>query len=207
MYFILSLAIGSFLSFGLIEILYSSSFIPLNFLCIISPLILSLILAFFYKYAKHTIIFPLTAIVAIIYSDICLTIQHINHIMIDNFSLTAVIYFIIAIIFSIGAFYVKQNLTFGIRTSATLKYEQVWNKTHRIFSLISCASTPFMYTLIFWYSGWTRFILLNIVFIIPIIISFFISHIISTPYINSEYLKQQTELEKQKKLEEEGKYK
>ncbi len=207
MFGILFYTIGIFISFGIIELIYSSSFLPTNFIYIVSPLILTMFFLFIERKTKKTVIFPTTAAILSILATISFTVLHIQDISIDNFTITAIVYFVISFLFSICSAYIKQNRIFGIRTSATLKYKQVWDKTHKIYFMLSCFSLPFLYTLIFWYSGSIRFILLNIIFISPGIICYFVSYIISKPYVNSEHLQHQNELNQQKKLEEEGKYK
>ncbi len=204
---ILFLSIGTFLSFSAIEILFSTSFNKHSILLALAPMILSIVFCSIKKHKSRNLISPISTALVLCLAIIKLTFQYIKFITLDTFTVTAIIYFTINVIFSIASPYAKQNTMFGIRTSVTLKYEIVWEKTHKAFSLISTLFIPFLYTLIFWYNGWTRFILTNAALLIPGLISLFISHIISKPYINADHLKYQEELTKQEKLEEEGKFK
>ncbi len=46
------------------------------------------------------------------------------------------IYFILMIVFTILFNEVKQNEVIGIRTSATLKYKEVWDRSHKLASYV-----------------------------------------------------------------------
>jgi len=204
---ILFLSIGTFLSFSVIEILFSTNFNKFSILLALFPMILSIAFYSVKKRKRRNSFLTFFTALILFLVIIKLTFQYINFITLDTFTTTAIIYFTINVIFATALPYAKQNTMFGIRTPATLKYKIVWEKTHKLFSLISTLFIPFLYTLIFWYNGWTRFILTNTALLTPGIISLFISHIISKPYINSDNLKHQEELSKQEKLEEEGKFK
>lgn len=120
-----------------------------------------------------------------------------DNIIFDEFSITALVYFAIMLIFMIVSWFVKQNPIFGIRISYTMDYEYVWNKTHKFFSIVCVFFLPLMFALIFFSSGWGRFILCQVVLLLPIIIAAIYAVIIGSKYDKQEAQKENEELKKQ----------
>ncbi len=197
------MSIGAFLSFSLLEIISYDGNLE-NIAIYIIPLIVSALCYFLQMKIKTAILIP---IASLIYSVIRFTMKWRSGFNFDLFATTAIIYFILMIVFTISFNEVKQNEVIGIRTSATLKYKEVWDRSHKLTSYVFALFLPFSYTTIFLDSGWLKFILTNITVLMPCIIGFIISHIVAKPFIESDYKRYQDDLERQLKLEEEGKLK
>ena len=120
----------------------------------------------------------------------------------DEFSLTAIVYLFLGIIFSVVARKSKQNGMFGIRTIFTLEFKDVWIKTHLFFSATTLFSLPGMFMLIFWSSGWVRFWISTILFMLPGIASAIFSAVIGKPYQQEQDRKDEHDLREQIKKEQ-----
>lgn len=124
--------------------------------------------------------------------------------ILDEYSITALIYFILCCIFSYKTKNIKRNSSFGIRIRVTLDYEVVWVKTHMFLSTLIAAFLPVQFFLIFFMSGWVRFWLSCLFVLIPIFISVFYASIIGIPYAKEAEEKEKQELNEQKKKEQQG---
>ena len=197
------ISIGAFISFSLLEIIsYDGNYENISIYLI--PLIVSALCYYLQKKIEMLILIP---IASLIYSAIRFTMKWRSGLDIDLFATTAIIYFILMIVFTISFNEIKQNEVIGIRTSATLKYKEVWDRSHKLTSYIFALFLPFSYTTIFLNSGWVKFILTNVSILLPCIIGFIISHYVAKPFIEYDYKRYQDDLKRQLKLEEEGKIK
>ena len=96
---------------------------------------------------------------------------------------------------------VKQNYTFGIRTSYALEYSEIWNKTHMAGSVVISSFLPMIVTLVFWGYGWYRFWLGNACVLAPIIITAFYSNFIGVKYHKIAVQQEKMELKVQNEIE------
>ncbi len=109
-----------------------------------------------------------------------------SHILIDLMSATAVVFFIMMIVFMIKAPATDQNSTFGIRAPITLSHKEVWSRTHRFLSIIIAGFLPASFLLIFFWCNWGRFWSSTALVILPLSISSIYANIIGRPYERAE---------------------
>ena len=169
----------------------------LNIIVALLPFVCALILMIFGKH-KITFPIPITLIISVIYIFKSLRYK----IVLDEFSLTVIVYLVLGIIFSVAARKSEQNNMFGIRTVFTMEFKDVWIKTHLFFSETTLFSLPGMFMLIFWSSGWIRFWISTILFMLPGIASAIFSAVIGKPYQQEQDRKDEHDLREQIKKEQ-----
>lgn len=131
-------------------------------------------------------------------------VQNVDYIILDTYSITNVVYFVILLVFAIKSRTVEQNGTFGVRTFFTMEYEEIWNKTHKFYSIIISGFMPPLFALVFWLHGWTRFWLGSATVLLPGFIAIIYSSIIGTKYHREASAKEIVELRIQEEIEESG---
>lgn len=129
-----------------------------------------------------------------------------KYIVIDEFSVTIIVYFIIQIVFAALSPKTEQNSYFGIRTPFTLDYKEIWDKTHVFVSIAETITIPIMFALIFFLNGWLRFGVGTCLVLLPLIYSVLYSNVIGTSYHKIMMKKEREELKKQEALEQQGVY-
>ena len=125
--------------------------------------------------------FVLTSIMLLI-SIIFVFINFFSNIVLDEYSITNIVYMIIMIVFAVVSKTAQPNSTFGIRTYYSLEYPKVWKKTHSFFSLFSTMVAPMHFSLIFFGNGWGRFWAGTFLVLLPCIVSALYSQIIGSKY-------------------------
>lgn len=183
----------SFLGMGLYVGNVYSMIVPILILTIVSA-----ISQFIYKKIDIIISVPILCMIVIY---IYIFINNIDFISIDSFSISNIVYFILMLIFSINLRKVKQNYTFGIRTSYALEYSEVWDKTHMAGSVVIAVFLPMIFTLVFWGYGWYRFWLGNACVLAPIIITVFYSNFVGAKYYKAAVQQEKIELKIQNEIE------
>lgn len=149
----------------------------------------------------ENIIFSITIMAGIV---VFAFVQNVDSIILDTYSITNVVYFVILLVFAIKSRTVEQNGTFGVRTFFTLEYKEIWNKTHKFYSIIISGFLPPLFALVFWLHGWTRFWLGSATVLLPGLIAIIYSSIIGTKYHREASAKEAEELRIQEEIEESG---
>ena len=124
-----------------------------------------------------------------------------NSVVLDAFSFTNIIYFVLNLWFAIKSPKVKQNSVFGIRNPMTLDHIEVWEKTHKFFSISEVLILPLNFMFIFLLSGWTRFWGGTVLVLVPLCSSSVYSGV-----IGRKYEKQVDEERKKQEEKESGLY-
>lgn len=124
--------------------------------------------------------------------------QIVSYAGIDLFSLTAGIYFILALVFRFTAKKCTPNDLFGIRIPATLDFPEVWTRTHQMLSQILTVFLPAQFLCIFFLSSWVRFWTAVALLLFPLLLGCIYGHVIAGPY----YARQEEERRIQERAEQ-----
>lgn len=147
------------------------------------------------------IIFPIIIMVGI---AIFAFVQNVDSIILDEYSITNIVYFVILLVFAIKSRTVEQDGTFGVRTFFALEYKEIWDKTHNFYSIIISGFMPPLFALVFWQHGWIRFWLGSATVLLPGLIAIIYSSIIGSKYHREASSKEAEQLRIQEEIEESG---
>lgn len=122
----------------------------------------------------------------------------------ELYSVAIIVLFAVLTSHVISARNAKQNSLFGIRTSYCMEYPDVWDKTHRFYTVFGAAFLPpLLYLGVFSVgTGTARFIIACILFIIPPVVAAYYSNIYGGKYHKQAEIKEKAELKKQLSIEQ-----
>lgn len=146
----------------------------------------------------------ISSIIIMVSIAISALVQNADYIILDAYSITNVVYFVILLVFAIKSRTVEQNGTFGVRTFFTQEYKEIWNKTNKFYSIIISGFMPPLFALVFWAHGWIRFWLGSATVLLPGLIAMIYSNIIGAKYHREAGAKEAEELKIQEEIEESG---
>jgi len=124
------------------------------------------------------------------------------YISIDSYSITAIVYLVLTIIFTSTFPNIEPNAFYGIRTAITQDYPEVWEKAHKGTSVIISWTIIPQFLLIFYLSGWFKFAMCNVLIITPLIIGAFFAEIIGYPIVKAKKERDKKDLQDQIKREQ-----
>lgn len=124
-------------------------------------------------------------------------VRMVPYAAIDLFSVTAGVYFILALVFRFSVKKCTPNDIFGIRIPATLDFPEVWTRTHQKLSQILTVFLPAQFLCIFFLSSWVKFWTAVTLLLMPLLMGCIYGHVIAGPY----YARQEEERRMQEHAE------
>ncbi len=110
-------------------------------------------------------------------------VRMVPYAAIDLFSVTAGVYFILALVFRFSVKKCTPNDLFGIRIPATMDFPEVWTRTHQKLSQILTVFLPAQFLCIFFQSYWVRVWTAVALLLIPLFLGCIYGHVIAGPYL------------------------
>lgn len=199
MKYVWSIAIGMIATFIGLSFYFES--VPVSTYVLIALVLLAAVIGqIVYNKVKSAeiTVFPIIFMVG---TYIFAFVKCFEFIVIDDFTITSVVYFVMMLLFAIGLRNIEQNSWFGVRTFFTLEYKEIWIKTNRFYSVIISGSLPMLFALIFWLSGWVRFWVAEAIVLIPGFITLIYDSIIGSKYRKEAEAKEAEELKIQEEIE------
>ena len=120
-----------------------------------------------------------------------------NYLIIDNFSIAVIAFLLLNIIFSLLLPKTNSNSSLGIKTQLTLNDPEIWTKTQNMTSYYMIWTFIPLFLLIFYLSGWTKFILSIIILLLPLMTGVIYSNVIGRKIIEYENDRDKKELAEQ----------
>lgn len=127
-----------------------------------------------------------------------------TYVIIDEYSITALVFLIINIIFALVLPRTKPNSALGLRNQMTRSHPDIWKRTHRFMSYLITASWIPLFLLIFYLNGGIGFLLSLLLVLFPSVIGGIYSGIIGGNYLKSEDERDKEALREQIEKEESG---
>ncbi|NLP16320.1 MAG: SdpI family protein [Clostridiales bacterium] len=125
-----------------------------------------------------------------------------KHIVIDEYSITAAVFFVLNLVFAIVFPYIKPNGFTGIRIPITLNYPEIWERTHKATSAYVSGTLIPLFLLFFYTNGALRFVLCLLLVGVPLIMGAFYANIIGRPIVKEERERDANDLKEQIRKEE-----
>ena len=120
-----------------------------------------------------------------------------SYLTIDKFSITVIAFLLLNMIFSLLLPRTTPNSSLGIKTQLTLNDPEIWTKTQKMTSYYMIWTFIPLFLLIFYLSGWTKFILSIIILLLPLMIGVIYSNVIGKKIVACENDRDKKELAEQ----------